>query len=88
MEIILKYYILDSDICQKIQDELQIGHEKLCPWPENPCPPSFLSMPSCSGEHWRVEIKNAFEGLVELNSKLPELNEDEVAAMVSLNYIL
>ena len=70
------------EICNKIQNELQIGHEKLCPWPENPCPPSFLSLPPYTSAQWKSDVRNAFDGLVELRSNLPELNENEIASMV------
>lgn len=85
--LLIIYYlllILDSEICNKIKNELQIGHEKLCPWPNNPCPPSFLSVPSQSAQQWKADIKHAFSGLLELKGNLPELNEDAVAAMVKV----
>lgn len=74
-----------AEICTKLQNELQIGHEKLCPWPHNPCPPSFLSLPAHSVEQWKQIVKVAFDNLVELRSYLPELNEDEIASMKVLN---
>ncbi|XP_066930142.1 uncharacterized protein [Clytia hemisphaerica] len=74
-----------SDICNEIKDKLKIGHQKLCPWPQNPCPPSFLSLPSRSAQQWKMEIRSAFCGLLELKGNLPELNEDTVASMKSLD---
>jgi len=73
---------IDSEICSEIKDKLKIGHQKLCPWPHNPCPPSFLSLPSLSAQQWKTEIKSAFYGLLELKGNLPDLNEDTVATMV------
>ena len=80
--VILLLFFPDSEICNKIQNDLQIGHEKLCPWPQNPCPPSFLSLPSLTTEQWKVSLKESFDGLVHIKGNLPELNEDEIAAMV------
>ena len=79
---------LDSDICSQIKDNLKIGHQNLCPWPQNPCPPSFLNMPSWSAQNWKFEINSAFHSLLELKSNLPELNEDTVASMVNLFFQL
>ena len=75
--------ILDTEICNKLQTDLQIGHNQLCPWPKNPCPRSFLSLPCYSGEQWKDEITSAFTGLIQLKNNLPELSEDEVADMVT-----
>ncbi|XP_065674268.1 uncharacterized protein LOC100199404 isoform X2 [Hydra vulgaris] len=70
-----------NEICNKVQNKLQIGHEKLCPWPDNPCPPSFLSLPSYTSEQWCAEMKLSFESLMTLRGNLPELNEDEIASL-------
>ena len=78
------FFNIDAEICNKLQNELQIGHEKLCPWPKNPCPPYFLSLPSYTAEQWKVVTKDAFDDLVMLRNSLPELNEDEVASMVCI----
>jgi len=74
-----------TEICNKIQNDLQIGHEKLCPWPKNPCPLSFLSLPTFTAEQWKLHIGEAFDGLVQLRGSLPELNEDEIASMSLLD---
>lgn len=74
-----------TEICNKLQSDLQIGHKQLCPWPNNPCPRSFLTLPSYTGEQWKEEIIVAFKGLIQLKFNLPELCEDEVAAMKVLD---
>lgn len=73
------------EICNKLQSDLQIGHKELCPWPNNPCPRSFLTLPRYTGEKWKEEIMVAFKGLIQLKSNLPELCEDEVATMKVLD---
>ena len=80
--VIFFLFFSDSEICNKIQNDLQIGHEKLCPWLQNPCPPSFLSLPSLTTEQWKFTLKESFDGLVHIKGNLPELNEDEIATMV------
>jgi len=74
-----------AEICNKLQSDLQIGHKQLCPWPKNPCPRSFLALPCYTADQWKKEVIAAFESLVLLKSNLPELCEDEVAAMKVLD---
>eukprot|EP00794_Sanderia_malayensis_P006100 gene6100-6804_t len=70
-----------KEMCSHLQSKLITGHDKLCPWPENCCPISFMNLPYQSREQWTSFLMNSFSGLLMLGKEMPLLNEDALEDM-------
>ncbi|XP_032243135.2 zinc finger C3HC-type protein 1-like [Nematostella vectensis] len=60
--------------CLQLKDSLVAGHTKFCPWPDNPCPESFLGLPTNTPVQWKEDFRMRCQALLDLGASLPLLD--------------
>ncbi|EDO45084.1 predicted protein [Nematostella vectensis] len=68
------YQIPVAKTCLQLKDSLVAGHTKFCPWPDNPCPESFLGLPTNTPVQWKEDFRMRCQALLDLGASLPLLD--------------
>ncbi|XP_015771803.1 PREDICTED: nuclear-interacting partner of ALK-like [Acropora digitifera] len=78
-------FITDSKTCEQLNEALVSGHSKLCPWPDNPCPESFVRLPIYSYSQWLDDYRARWRSIVTLADDIPLVDEQAIKDMDGLS---
>lgn len=76
---------LYSKTCGQLNEALVSGHSKLCPWPDNPCPESFIRLPVYSYSQWLDDYRARWRSIVTLAEDIPLVDEQAMKDMDGLS---
>ncbi|KAL9960654.1 hypothetical protein ACROYT_G034140 [Oculina patagonica] len=75
----------DSDMyaktCEQLKEALVSGHSKLCRWPDNPCPESFVKLPLYSYAQWLEDYRERWRSIITLVDEIPCVDEQAIEDM-------
>ncbi|XP_073229402.1 uncharacterized protein [Porites lutea] len=74
-----------SKTCEQLKEALVTGHSKLCPWPDNPSPESFLKLPMYSYSQWLEDYRARWRSIVTLVDEIPLIDEQAMEDMDCLS---